>query len=275
MAKTRALIIGVSRYFLPGAIDLPLCRNDIKSVESSFINGLNVKPEDIVVCGKTGTVTFDDVANELNHLTEVSEPEDTVLFYFSGHGTTDHNKHCLALSDSLLDTQSIIEYFENNASKSKVLFLDCCHAGAISVESSPVFDINETVNEFAGKGYAVFASCSSEQVSGFHPLRNLSLFTCFLCDALSSRLTIREGKKSLNDIHSWLFMLLGNWNKKNPDRIQFPIYKANLGGQSILMLRTIVPICKGLSTKKMISTSFMRLILCTTELPNVIVSKLF
>ena len=69
-------------------------------------------------------------------------------------------KHYLVLSDRLICTQDIISFLDAISARNKVIFLDCCFAGNFQVDGSAVFDMESTVRDFAGKGYAVFASTS-------------------------------------------------------------------------------------------------------------------
>ena len=41
------------------------------------------------------------------------------------------------------------------------------HSGDFSLENIPTIDIDETVEHFAGRGFAVLASCGANQSSGF------------------------------------------------------------------------------------------------------------
>lgn len=230
MAKLRALIIGVSEYTSISANNLPFCSNDILAVKQAFIQGLKVDPSDIDICGSKGTVTELEIITALRRLSDVSEESDSILLYFSGHGTTVDDSHYLVLSDKLIKTQELIEYLDNINAKNKVLFLDCCLSGNFSVDEAAVFNINETADEFAGRGYAVFASCNAQQYSYGHPDKPVSLFTSFLCQALTLNFIVRDGKKTLYDIHKLLFMLLEVWNKNNPTIVQTPVYRANMGG---------------------------------------------
>lgn len=244
MAKVRALIIGVSKYTAIRANNLEFCKNDIYAMRQAFIQGLNVDPSDIILCGISDTVTIAELAAALHFLSDISEKDDTLLLYFSGHGTTANNKHYLVLSDELIETHELINYLESNRAKNKVLFLDCCLAGNFKVDGTAIFNVDETVDAFAGKGYAVIASCSAQQYSYGHPDKPISLFTNFLYDALTLKFTIREGKKSLHDIHKLVFMLLEGWNKNNPTKIQTPIYRANLGGTIYFEIQDYLPYIK-------------------------------
>lgn len=230
MARTRALIVGISNYSASGRDNLPFCKNDIYAVNDALIKGLNMRQADIILCGETGRVTCEDFISGLQHLISISDDDDTIIVYFSGHGTTEKNEHYLIFSDTLVKTQQIIEVLEGIKAKSKILLLDCCFAGNFEVGGSAVFDISETADQFVGKGYAVVASCDAKQYSAGHPLKPISLFTSFLCEALTLPFITREGKKTLYDIWKLLFMLLENWNKHHPEDAQNPIYRANIGG---------------------------------------------
>jgi hypothetical protein len=49
-------LVGVSEYSVPGCIPLPFCRNDIFAVKSALIKGINLKEDDIYLCGEKRTV---------------------------------------------------------------------------------------------------------------------------------------------------------------------------------------------------------------------------
>lgn len=230
MATLRALVIGVSDYTTMRQNNLPFCVNDIQAISEAFISGLKIDPSNVMIYGKTGVVLGSDFVAALKRLSPITEPDDTLLFYFSGHGGTLPNGHHLLLSDSYINTQDIIAYLEAIPAKNKVIFIDSCMSGNFSVDQSAVFDIDNTVGEFAGKGYAVFASSNANQYSFGHPNKPISLYTSFLCEAIKDIHLIKEGKKSLYDIEKLLFLYLEIWNKKNPDKQQNPIFRANMGG---------------------------------------------
>lgn len=230
MSKIIALIIGVSNYLHKGVSDLPFCKNDIATIKEAFVHGLGVLSKDIFTCGDSGNVLSVDFVRTIQRITTDIMDDDVLLFYFSGHGTNIKGDHYLVLTDSYISTQELITCLEAIPAKSKVLFLDCCHAGNFEVNGSAGFDVDSAVESFVGKGYAVFASSNAMQVSYQHPEKQISLFTSFLNDALTNKYIIREGKKSLYDIHKLLFLMIEIWNKSHPTLVQTPVYKANIGG---------------------------------------------
>lgn len=228
--SVKALVIGVSNYFMDGAPNLPFCKNDVAAMAKSLENGLGLKNENIITCGNLGDVKKSDFDNALSRMTSITNEEDTLIFYFSGHGHNIDQQHHLVLSDVFISTNELIKSLEKVPSKSKVVFLDCCYSGNYSIEGLVNPEVNKMISDFQGKGYAVFSSSNAEQFSYGHPEEPISIFTDFLCDAFENKLIIKKGKVSLNDIHKLVKLYLDIWNKRNPQQQQNPIFKRNMGG---------------------------------------------
>lgn len=228
--KIKGVLVGVSNYYIEGAENLEFCKNDIYAMKNALINGLKADETNIVTCGSTGDVYKSDFVHLLKSFAITVDDEDILIFYFSGHGTTIDGEHFLVLSDDIIGTQEIIGFFENINSKSKIIFLDCCMSGNYDVATSASFDIGKTIEEFHGKGYAVLSSSNATQYSYSHPEMPISVFTSFLCSAIQDKYMIREGRKSLFDLKKLVFLYLEVWNRKNPNKLQNPIFKANMGG---------------------------------------------
>ncbi len=229
MSKLNVLVVGVSNYYIPDVVDLPFCMNDVAIMEEALINGLKVERQNITTCGKFGDVKTDDFKHALSKVTS-TDREDTLIFYFSGHGATIEGQHYLVFSDGIISTQEIIEHFKEIQVKSKIILLDCCFSGNFSIDETSSFNIEKTVEEFQGEGYAVLSSSKSDQVSYGHPNRPVSVFTSFLCDAFQDKHIIKQGKVSLYDIQRLVSLYLEVWNKRNPEKKQHPIFRANIGG---------------------------------------------
>jgi hypothetical protein len=226
----RALVVGVSNYDKMNQNNLPFCINDVVAMCEALVCGLNFNKSNIITCGENGIVTEVDFLKALKQMTSIADIGDTLVFYFSGHGGTLSSGHHLLLSDSCVNTQVIIEYFEKVPAKNKIIFIDSCMSGNFNVSQTASYSINETIEDFLGRGYVIFASSKECQFSYGHPDKPLSLFTSFLCEVLKDVYLIKKGKKSLDDIKKLLFLYLDIWNKKNPTRQQHPIFRANMGG---------------------------------------------
>lgn len=239
----KALVVGVSKYFEEKVNNLYFCKNDIIAIEEALSLGLNIESENIYTVGKSGIVTCNDFVTSLLKVSRDSHEEDTIIFYFSGHGATIADKHYLVFSDNLFLTNEIIDYFEKMKCKSKVIFLDACLSGNFSVSGISKFNIQQTISEFASKGYAVLASSNAQQYSYGHPTKDMSVFTYFLCNAFYDKGIVKQGKKTLYDIQKLVKLYLEIWNLKNPERRQEPIFRANMGGTVYFKVSEYTPYC--------------------------------
>lgn len=237
----KALVVGVSDYSTIKQSNLPFCANDIVAVYKALVNGLAVKKENIISLGDTEVVTTSDFIEALRFMIDNIKDDDTFILYFSGHGGNLSGEHHLIFSDSGIKTQDIIEILDSINTKNKLIILDSCMSGNFKVEETSTFDSNTEVANFFGKGYAVISSSNAVQYSWGHPTKPLSLFTSFLCEALTDRLLIRKGRKSLYDIQKLLFLYLDIWNKNNPTKIQTPMFRANIGGTIIFPVEEYIP----------------------------------
>lgn len=244
MNNIKAISIGVSNYFLEGASNLPFCQNDLSFINYTLMDRLKLERKNIFSLGENQMVKKGTLIQSLLHLRDIVSDSDTLIFYFSGHGTTILDNHYLVCSDGLISTQEIIEYLEKINSKNKLILLDCCYAGNFSIPHSVQFNIEGAISEFSGKGYAVFASSSANQVSGFHSEKPVSLFTNFLCEAIQDTHIVRNGYISLYDIQKLTTFYLSIWNKKNPSRKQTPIFRSNMSGTIYFEVEEYTPFFK-------------------------------
>lgn len=239
MSNITALLVGVCEYPANGYKSLPLCANDVEAVKMALISGLNASETKIRVCGQNGIVTTNDLITGLESSIAGSANDDTFIFYFSGHG----GNNILALSDNNLNLQSLIDFIEKIPVNNKIIVLDSCHSGDFAISDTPDIDLSETIETFVGHGYAVLASCGAGQTSGFESSRQLSTYTSFLVDALTSRFSIREGKKSLEAINEAIMHFAKMWNAKHPSQIQTPIFRSNIGGTIFFVVEEYKPYC--------------------------------
>lgn len=105
---------------------------------------------------------------------EAAKPEDTVILYFSGHGSKNHRLAAFDTQLSDLDNttvpmQAIADLFRSSNAKSILCILDCCFSGgtpAKVLEDSPIVkDMTNPLLALEGKGRMILAASNFDQPS--------------------------------------------------------------------------------------------------------------
>lgn len=243
--SVKAIVVGVSTYLDEHNNNLPFCKNDVIAVTNALSDGLAIKKENIIVLGKNGIVSKSEFATAMFGLQNSVSSEDTLIFYFSGHGgNIDSKHHYLCFSNGEKRTEEIINELNSIYAKNKIIILDSCNSGNIHVNGPSSFSSQINIANLLGKGYAVISSSGPSQSSYPYDLKKptISLFTKFLCESLTDKMLINHGKKSLNDIKDLLFLYIDWWNN-NPEHMQKqdPVFQSNIIGTVMFPVEQYVP----------------------------------
>ena len=159
-----ALLIGVGDYKKIKITDLPSYRMDVALIGTGLISGLKCTQEHIrFMAGEdnNGVVSISSLAKGVDSFKRALSTEDTFIFYFSGHGSSEN----LVFSDGQVDQQSVINYIDQLPCKNKIVILDCCYSGKFEMLGANHLSIEQSLDIFAGHGIAVYASSAEDEVS--------------------------------------------------------------------------------------------------------------
>lgn len=222
----KVLISGASYYNDENLTDLPFSTNDMISIKSSLIKGLKIEPDNIVTIGQSGELMIKDFKTAFISFVSNAEVEDTLIFYYSGHGGKGH----ICLTDGDFNLQSIIDYLNIIGCKNRIVILDCCYSGFCKISNKEVEQfIDDYERLFSKQGCTILASSRGDEESWTNPDRKMSLYTSFLCDALINPYIVKKGRKSLYDINELVVCYANAWNKHNTNS-QHPIFKSTIIG---------------------------------------------
>jgi tetratricopeptide (TPR) repeat protein len=160
--------------------------------------------DDVLVLNEEGSP---EVTRAIDDFFSSAEPDDTLLFYYSGHGRTINQQLYLCARNTLterLRSTAIPEatldgIVSNSFAQVKILILDCCHSGMLKGSN--------IIEGLSGTGRYVIAATSAIERASDASLRGMpSPFTRVLVDALLSKATDRDGDGFINldDVYSYL-----------------------------------------------------------------------
>lgn len=138
------------------------------------------------------------ILQKLKEISRNAQKEDTVIFYYAGHGFYNNGKNQIScvdtflksLDSSTIDIVQVLSALEESKSKKIIGFLDCCHSGIhfSSEERSPVtgFSTDDLKYQYGNAEHlTIFASCKEDEKSQVDMKRNHGVWSYYLIKALS------------------------------------------------------------------------------------------
>lgn len=209
-AKLWVLLIGVSQYHDRRFPILQYSTIDVQRLSDAFADATQEFPNtSIQAYHDQATVpTVEAVRSGLDAIVSQANPEDTVIFYFCGHGALDPRLQqavfCLAdtQKDAMLQTGlsaiKLLGMLGSCAAKQQILWIDVCHANGMTAQTevselidSPIEQLIQMFRQHATQhsGFQAMVSCDApigkaRQQSWKFPELGHGVFSHFLIEGL-------------------------------------------------------------------------------------------
>lgn len=245
MENTHALVVGIANYQNIS----PLPSTVLKDAQDIY--NLLVEPK---YCGYSvnnvqllldDSATYAAINQALDNLSKQTNPDSTVLIYFSGHGGQlkdgSHIGEYLFPVDTIGETRASVaqtaisgaqftQALQAIPARKIVILLDCCHAGGIGQpkdSTTPTLKTGFSESYYdalrQGRGRAILASSRSSESSYVSPGSTNSLFTKHLLEGLQGGIFSNDGLIRIFDLFEYLQPKV---TAEEPR--QHPIFKADL-----------------------------------------------
>ncbi|QLE59368.1 caspase family protein [Nostoc sp. TCL26-01] len=168
------------------------------------------------------------IRDSLHQVVKAAQPEDTILFYFSGHGMLEANSQqailCLAdtQTDDLLNTglglQELLQCLGNSQAETQLVWLDACHSGSLTFTGArshltrsslpnPTPQMVELLHQRAkqSKGFYALLSCDSHQQSWEFPELGHGVFTYYLMRGLRGEAADIQGLIDADGLYRYVY----------------------------------------------------------------------
>jgi hypothetical protein len=242
-----AVLVGVNEYQDETNYgQLHVCVKDVHAIREQLIGG-GFDPDRIRLLTDQ-TVELPTKANilvALKAVADATEPDDLLLFYYSGHGDETGGESYLVardgrrlvLGDTAVSVSRVKEIMEGAAARAKVIVLDACHSGADIGGKGPRPMSAEFIRRVfeQAEGLAILASCKQGQLSYEWGVQERSVFTHFLLKALTGEAD-RDGKGfiTVQDASRHVVDGVKLWASQN-NASQTPTLQCTVAGDIILV----------------------------------------
>lgn len=190
----RLLSVGVETYQDSSQHTVAFAENDASAITQAWVDIYGPECEAVTVL--SAAATRGRILNELRTLAARTAPQDTLVFYFAGHGFSTGTHNLLSLNDtfisSLEDTairfDTVYGTLRGAGAQKLMLFIDACHSGFELKDSRGVVDMfsaDELRMVDRDSDVAVsFASCNHGEESFPYPAERHGCWTYHLLRAL-------------------------------------------------------------------------------------------
>jgi hypothetical protein len=203
-----ALLIGVGQCVDP-TLSLSVTVQDMKALRQILVDPvLCAYPDGHIQLLHDQTATKSGILDSLAQLRDrvTTDPEATVIVYYSGHGWLEKDTDSYYLiphdfdryewRDTALSATDFNQALQAIPAKRLLVILDCCHAAGIGTAKDttplplpkgvvPTADPKGILDALTqGEGHVVFTSCRGEEQSWVRQDKTLSVYTHHLIEAL-------------------------------------------------------------------------------------------
>jgi hypothetical protein len=221
-----ALLVGINNYMDPSIIQLNYSVKDIEDIYEILVDskrGAYTKNNIAILTDKTADKPIrSNILSKLKTMSTHASGEDSVLFYFSGHGLELNGQPYLLCSDSqrntledtALSTQLVRKIMETSLARIKIIILDACHSGVIKgIKDSGIMTKSFFESFFPpSEGFVVMTSCKLGEFSHEWAEKENGVFSYYLLDGLRGNAdTDNDGAITVTDAHRYCSENVKRW----------------------------------------------------------------
>jgi hypothetical protein len=224
----KALVVGIDHY--TEVPSLHGCVNDARAVrqvlEKHADGSANFAVKFMAGSGPADLVTRKQLKEQARQL--FRDDEDTVLFYFAGHGHVEATGGYLVSSeaggDDGLALAELLTYAHASKARNRIIVLDSCHSGIAGVPSPGL------PGSMLTEGLTILTASTEQQYAT--EANGAGLFTSLFVEALNGAGANLVGEVSPGGVYAHIDQSLGPWEQR-------PVFKTNV--KSFVSLRKVQP----------------------------------
>ena len=194
----RALLIGVNDYLDEAIGNLRYCVNDVVEFDKIISDELRGNFSSQLLHSEMDSAKSKPNRNNIMSLTKLlannTDSNDSILFYFAGHGWEESGVNYLLPADSCqnilyesaITLGWVIETLTTSPARKKFMIIDACQSGSVIGRSKSIPMSRSFYDEIfsEAEGFAKLTSCKMEQVSYEYPEKKHGVFSYYLLEGL-------------------------------------------------------------------------------------------
>lgn len=250
MSDFKALVVGVSKYNDTSIRELPNVVNDLLGM-GQILNSSNLNYSKHMKLIFNQDATKDNIWNSCNEFFNNCSPDDTLFFYWAGHGSGGgyliaYDTNSSKISSSAIPMDSIRGLIEKSPAKSIVSFFDCCYSGAIARSLNNLQESISRALKIEGQGKIIITACTEYQEALERNDMSHGRFTFHLLEGLNGTVADSNGEVNVFRLYEYISEKMRSYPQlQRPvffGRLTDPIVINNTSGRDFIGLSENKPI---------------------------------
>lgn len=231
-AKLWMLVVGVNQYQDERLTSLNFAVSDCQGLAEALKEATKKFPNKEVISHYSSTVqtsTLEAIRTSLGRIEHEAKSQDTVLFYFSGHGMIEpaSKQPFLCLTETQIDNlnntglglQELLQQLQLCGASKQLVILDACHSGSIVTlwggargeaeesQPNPTHELAEVLQQCAAqsRGFCALLSCEEGQQSWEFPDLKHGVFTYYLMQGLRGEAADAKGIIEVSYLYKYVY----------------------------------------------------------------------
>ncbi|AGY59419.1 caspase family protein [Gloeobacter kilaueensis] len=253
------LLVGVNTYRDPRLPTLRYCVADCRGIAAALQEAnrhLAAQTAFILHDEASEAPTLANVRSAVEQIVALARPQDTVLFYFCGHGTLEPVQRravlCLADTDqddllaTGLELRRLLAQLGRSVAAQQIIWLDACHSGGVNFgdlatgngrSADPNGRMEEILREQAARsrGFYAMLSCNQGQRSWEFSELGHGLFTYFLMHGLQGAAANFKGEIEVDNLYHYVCRQVGSYIENRNQQVRYLNRQRRRLGQSDLL----------------------------------------
>jgi len=241
--KCWLVAVGVDDYILPSVPDLQFANGDAKLLTQAFVDVAKIPPAQTFLMTSDSIIEDNlprttNIAYRLGWLKDKCKPEDTVVFYFAGHGANIEGESFLmteeadnrsvgTLQASSLKAAILADHMSKIPARRILMILDCCRNDPSGQKSNVLSSVTDSFSaDFALKGNkernATLFACSIGERSWEWKEKQHGFFTYHLAEGLREGAVEPDGRITVSKLEQHLVSTVPTSTQKYSGARQMP-----------------------------------------------------
>ena len=245
-AKRYAVVVGVNDYSQTGIGDLSFCVADAEAFYEALVTYCEYDPECVTLLSDNSQEedrkpTRSNILAAIASMSTNATEEDSILFFFAGHGTRDTNDSYLltkefrgsVVADTSIPMDKVNSYLRQPKAKFTMRFFDACHSGRMGTRAAPVGPDIKKHFLVEGEGWLTLAACKEDQFAHESPRLGHGIFSYCLIKGLSGDAATPDGEVTIYSLSTYTITETSDITR-DLGLPQTPVLATHLAGNLVL-----------------------------------------